>query len=141
MKDKACRALVVEDDLGLLGVIKHVLEKSEPRIQVTWVGSVSDAIDQIHLVHQQEGRGFDLILSDLFLENLELGTQLWHYCKVHEPTVPFALISSADPATFLNFVGEKETPPPFLPKPFRPADCKTLVDFLLHGQGDGVECG
>jgi CheY-like chemotaxis protein len=126
--------LVVEDDDGLETVMRRLLSRIDQHARLTWVSNVTEGMGSLKKVIKSRESPYDMILVDLFLPDLELGTRLWRFCQqdglIH---TPFAFMSSAQPVNYFRLFRRNEIPPPFLRKPFHPDELKSMMESLIYG--------
>jgi DNA-binding response OmpR family regulator len=140
IEDRPYSILIVEDDLGLSTVLNRIIRKVHPNFKIEWVTTVTEALRELKRPQADGGKSYDLILSDILLSDLELGTDLWRYCRIHCPNTPFVMMSGVDPETYFRMIGPEGSLPYFLPKPFSVEDCKTTIELLLLGQSSSFSC-
>jgi CheY-like chemotaxis protein len=128
---KAPAILVVEDDHGLETVLKRAISRSEPLVNLTWVGTGSEALDKLEDVRSGRQQPYALILADLLLPNMELGTHVWRFSQRNMADTPFAMMSSVQSDAYLRMFLSGENPPPFLKKPFRVDEFIQFLKFYL----------
>jgi DNA-binding response OmpR family regulator len=123
--------LVVEDDFALETVLKRAISRSEPEARLTWVGTGTQAFDKLRDVRSGRIPPYSLIISDLLLPNLELGTHVWRYSQRNMAKIPFVMMSSIRSDAYLRMFLASEDPPPFLRKPFIFEDLIHFMKFAL----------
>jgi len=127
------RILVVEDDIELMTVVDHVVKLIDPKMGRDWVSNVEQAIVLLQeQVRKGNSKPYDLILVDIFLEGEGTGFDLWKLCQEHFPEVPIVVTSAMPMEKFFRAIGSEDISPPFLPKPFKPSECKQLLEGILE---------
>jgi PAS domain S-box-containing protein len=77
--------LVVDDDLGICGTMKELLEGAGCRVE-----TVNDGLEALKLL---EARSFDLMLSDVVMPNMD-GHELYLACQEHHPDLPVLMMTA-----------------------------------------------
>lgn len=128
------KILVLEDDVCLQPVISRIIKSIDPKIDISWATDLSSAFETLEESEDSNDlhpkTPFSLILSDIFLPNMENGMKLWNYCQKQGNKIPFAFMSSYSVDEYLKlFQGLKA--PPYIPKPFRTMDCRQVLRSLF----------
>lgn len=127
------RVLVVEDDMELTGPIDRAIRSISPLVNIEWVTSTEAAISRIENgISTRNGKPYDLVLADIFLEGSLTGVDLWRICQSCLPEVPVVLMSGLPVDRFFNTLGENVISPPYLSKPFKVGECKQLLQGILN---------
>lgn len=126
------RALIVEDDLALQTVIMRIINEIDPTLEVEWATSTEEASDKILSMSWEEICGLQLVISDMYLPNLQMGTSIWRSCQRHCPGAPFIFMSSMEIDYYLKLFPNKTKTPPLLRKPFSVREFKDVVSDLLR---------
>ncbi len=56
-----------------------------------------EALEELDLGRIRSGGAYDLVVSDIFLDDGSSGFELWELCRERQPEVPFVLISGMTP--------------------------------------------
>lgn len=121
--------LMVEDDLTMELLWRHIISEVSEQAVVKWVTTV-EAAEQLIRRRIQAERPFDLIVSDVFLPSHRTGIDLWrHYGN---GSTPFILTSVLAPQKLLKMIGKNEPLPPYVQKPLVMDDCIETVRSLLE---------
>jgi DNA-binding NtrC family response regulator len=118
------QVLVVEDDLCLETIVSRVLKTINRPSKMFWSSTAEDAQQKM------DERRFDLVICDFTLAGFENGLELWRFCQLKYPTLPFLMISGLPVQSFLEIA--QHSPPTFLPKPFMAQELVTLIQQMLH---------
>lgn len=127
--------LVLEDDRALETVIRRVLRSIDPGLGVRWASSLDEAYCELGEIKYEVGNQPSLILSDIYLPNMDSGTSLWEHCQRRFPDVPFAFMSSLAADRYINLFKSSSNLPPFISKPFSILECKEVLGGLLYSKG------
>ena len=128
------KVYIVEDDLELSTVLDRILWSIDPNIQMNWTTSAEEAMHHLKEVrHKADGKPYDLIIADIFLDGPATGVDLWRLSKQYLPKVPLVLTSALSAEKFLASVDCFEICPPFLAKPFSISDCRQILKSTLNG--------
>lgn len=129
------RVLVVEDDPAATRLMDHTVHSIGPGFEVHAVSSVEAAI---HLL--SEGP-YSMVISDYSLDGDPTGIDLYDYCQRNYPQMPFLLVSGLVSAVETELNHSRHPHPPFLQKPYKPAQCRNMVEFILEGEGAYAHAG
>jgi PAS domain S-box-containing protein len=77
--------LVVDDDLGICGTMKELLQAAGCRVE-----TANDGVDALKLL---ESRHFDLMLSDVVMPNMD-GHELYLACQERHPELPVLMMTA-----------------------------------------------
>jgi CheY-like chemotaxis protein len=77
--------LVVDDDLGICGTMKELLEAAGCRVE-----TANDGVEALKLL---EARHFDLMLSDVVMPNMD-GHELYLACRERHPELPVLMMTA-----------------------------------------------
>ncbi len=127
------RALIVEDDTGLQTIIQRIVKSIHPDMEIVWATNLGEA----HLALKECKFSYkqcpDLILTDIYLPGLQMGTALWDYCMAHFPGTPFVFMSSSPADSYLKLFENPMEVPPFISKPFTVSQCKKTIEAAMEG--------
>jgi DNA-binding NtrC family response regulator len=79
------KILVVDDDLGICGTLKELLEAAGCRVE-----TANDGIEALNLL---EARPFDLVLTDVVMPNMD-GHDLYLACQEKHPDLPVLMMTA-----------------------------------------------
>ncbi len=119
------KVLIVEDDLCLKAAIFRILSSVSNDVDVNWVTTAQEAMDQI-----QKSR-FDFVIADYLLPDSVNGLSIFEKCKELDPSMPFLLMSGIPVEAFLEVTMGKKSCPSFLPKPFWPGELRETINNML----------
>ena len=105
--------LIVEDSTLLWSSMKRALKMKMPNVKIDCVTTLEESYKYLASHH------VDLIICDYHLPNLRNGFELWESEVTRRLKTPFLMISGMGTESYLNFVKDRKTCPPFLAKPFR----------------------
>jgi DNA-binding response OmpR family regulator len=125
------RALVLEDDLCLKTMLLRIFQVIDPEIEVTWMTTGEQAIDDLNQHHKTTGNPYDLVMADISTPGNKSGLDYWALCRLRFPKMGFLFISAMPVDQFLKTLGSNVLCPPFLPKPFTVGECRQIVEGLL----------
>lgn len=125
------RVLVVEDDLTYEPIWESILRKVMSRVDLRWATDVEEAEIYIRSA-DEEGRPFDLVISDVFLSGYQTGIDLWQ--KQREVlNHKMILVSGLQPSKLIKRVGPGSPIPVYLKKPLRISESVETVYWMLFG--------
>ncbi len=123
------RILVVEDDPVFEPVWEHIIASVDPKIEFSWVSTPIQAQELIHRSNE-EGKPYDLIISDIYLSSTITGIDLWNRFGNENN---FLLISSIDNYKIIEQAKNVgKTPPPYIQKPLNEKQCASAVKSLIN---------
>lgn len=127
------RVLVVEDDLELMTVLDQIIRTIDAAIATEWVTTAEEAVSLLEdKLDISPHAPYDLVLADIFLEGDSTGLDLWKLCQQHFPEMPVIVTSALPVDKFFTALGRDTISPPYLAKPFRPGECRQLLEGILR---------
>ncbi len=86
---KSKKILVVEDDINHFGILEELIKEINPKAVVDWEVGMSGAIEKINAtrVDPWKNKSYDLVISDVFLEDGDSGIDLLEHCNGLTPKV------------------------------------------------------
>lgn len=105
------KILVVEDDPEWQLLIGSAIRKYDESAQVKYAYSARGAK---YLLNQNPG--YDLVISDHYLEGDETGLELWRECQQKYHDVPFMMMSGLTEHEFLKLIKKENNYPLYLSK-------------------------
>jgi CheY-like chemotaxis protein len=124
--------LVVEDDLDLSSIMDRILRNIDPGIHLSWATSVEGALTALRAAElQRPHEPYDLIITDIFLEGVHTGLDLWQTCRLQYTNISWVFTSSETFEKIQSSIDPNDKCPPFLPKPFLTAEARWLFQCLL----------
>lgn len=93
-KDK--KILVVEDDINHFSILEELIKEINPKAVLDWEVNMAGAIEKINASRENPWKNklYDLVISDVFLEDGDSGIDLLEYCNSLKPKVNCILIST-----------------------------------------------
>lgn len=124
------RILIAEDDLSIEPIWDYIITKADHNATYEWAITEKDAAELIETSISQ-GRPYDLVVSDIFLEGEHTGLDLWNrYHKALEGRI--ILVSSLDYNKMSRYLGHEDETPLYLKKPLVPHECIEAIYGMLH---------
>ena len=126
------RILVVEDDRSQWPFWESIIKNNYPDAEVDWETTESGAEALLrHSFHMD--RPYDLVISDVFLEDEDTGIELWK--RFGEVSDHFIFVSSMSLGTFDALIHSSTGIVPGIPfyiqKPLSSRLCKDMLKSLL----------
>lgn len=120
--------MVVEDDPCLYAIIEKVLFSIDQTLKILWVTSAEEAErlldeDSTHRIH--------LVLADHYLSGEKTGLNLWETIQRRFQYLPVVVTSGLGIEQFLQEVGKRKICPLYLAKPFKPDECRQMIEAFL----------
>lgn len=90
------KILVVEDDVNHFGILEELIKEINPKAVIDWEVGMSGAVEKINSSRESPWRknGYNLVISDVFLEDGDSGIDLLEFCNNLKPKVKCILISA-----------------------------------------------
>ncbi len=126
------RILVVEDDHEMCALVAGVIFSIDAEAEVDWASSAERARALLARRAVRKESPYDLVLVDIFLEGEASGLDFWKDLQQQLPEVPIVMTSCMPMHKFFTAVGPGVVAPPFLEKPFKPAECRRVFQALLN---------
>lgn len=124
------RILVIEDDITCEPIWNYIIERADGNAHFDWATSISEAESKIEKA-LFEGKGYDLLISDIFVSGSKTGIDLWnHYA--HLMAGKIILVSGIDYLKMTHYIGNKAGTPLYLKKPLIIHECIEAVYGLLR---------
>ena len=127
MQKKAKKILIMDDNIGLLKLLKRLLEQLNFEVELTKEGS--EAIS-VYKEEMKKGNTFDLILVDLIIDVGIGGIETIEVIREFDPNVKAIVISGELPEE----IREDHTKfgfDSFLEKPFQIENLKSVIEKVL----------
>jgi response regulator of citrate/malate metabolism len=124
------KILIVEDDKTLEPIWDYVTTKVNNHSKVDWATSELEAEDLIFEA-QRDGRQYDLVIVDIFLEGSRTGLDLYEKFG-HLFHNKMIITSSADYEKYSEYLQAGTFRPYCLEKPLVPDECVSVVNRMLH---------
>lgn len=123
--------LLIEDSVILQTIVKSVIHQVNTSAKIQVISSAEEACQAIETGQIRESSGFDLIISELFLESPTTGTDFWKICKEHLPDTPFLFLADKPIEGIFRLIGRPNDVPASVKKPINMQDCAKLVRSFL----------
>jgi len=121
------KVFILEDDLEIGLIVERVLKNIDPYLSLDWATSAESALAQLEITLKEETFiPYDLIIADIFLDGESTGIDFWRNCHELFPNTPFVVTSALNFDRFFSTIGRHSISPPYLQKPFTPAECKQM---------------
>lgn len=75
---------------------------------------------------------YSLVIAHIFLEGKITGVDLCSLIQNIYPTMPILVVSALPQGKYFDFLGTQTVSPPYLEKPFRFSEAKTVIRDLLN---------
>ena len=138
IESKVFRILIVEDDKAFWPFWKRVFS-GRPDVQIDWTPRLSEAEKLVRMRFRKQ-HPYDLVISDVFLEDDGTGIELWN--KYGEEAKNFIFVSGMSLSAYDLLMALNHGYPVYLRKPLSIESCREIVDSCLgyaEGGGDGVQ--
>lgn len=129
-KSHITRILVVEDDPTFKPIWNYILESADRHSRLTWANSVDAAEEKMQRAFDQ-GRGFDLVIADIFLSGNKTGFDLWQEYEA-QLVGRMLMVSSLDRLKMMRLMSGHSNPPPYIRKPLVLEECIETIYEMLH---------
>lgn len=125
------RIFIVEDDINCQTILKGVIRSIDSNVTIDSDESAESALRTVER-ECEAGRGYDLIIADIFLSGKATGLDLWKACLEKFRDTPLIVTSSLGMHRYFDMIGRDSHAPIFLPKPYKPTDCRFILQDLLN---------
>jgi DNA-binding NtrC family response regulator len=121
------KILVVEDDRTQWPLWENILAALETQLEIDWVTSAEDAQKLLRQSYQV-GTCYGLVISDVFLEGVSTGVDLWN--RYGEFAQNFVFVSGVPMARGTVLKELKFGEPLFLEKPIKVKEVKKILKAM-----------
>jgi response regulator of citrate/malate metabolism len=125
-RDIPRRILVVEDDPDSTYLFYNIIRSLSNSIDVDSVTTAEKARQRL------KTEKYDLIIADNYLLGLETGLDLWLYCSVFFPKLPFVVTSGPKVNRVIADLRYGGVSPNFILKPFNFTHAREMIRVLLE---------
>jgi CheY-like chemotaxis protein len=112
------KVLIVEDDLTQMNILEELLLEINPDLEIDWETNAESAIQRIAKSHAQfDTKHYDMVISDIALDNGSSGVELLKYCSEYEPQLETILITSYSSKNLKKYFFKQVEPLDYIQKP------------------------